>query len=64
MISSSAAVENKPTLAFDERTFSDLSWKKAATMTKTHNTTNTSSKYSSRRQHALAVTCVVSGVNP
>ena len=43
MSSSRAAVENKPTLAFAERVFSDRLAKKAAIIAKIHRITNTES---------------------
>jgi hypothetical protein len=64
MSSSKAAVENKPTLAFAERVFSDRLTKKAAIIAKIHRITNTESIDPSMGKTSLVVIFEMVGVNP
>jgi hypothetical protein len=64
MSNSRAAVENKPTLAFAERTFSDRLAKKAAIILKIHRTASAKRNASSIGAASLAVMFEVFGVNP
>ena len=64
MSNSRAAVENKPTLAFAERTFSDRLAKKAVIILKIHKTTSTKRNDTSKGAASLAVMFEVLGVNP
>jgi len=64
MNNSRAAVENKPTLAFAERAFSDRLAKKAAIMVKIQSTTNTKNSALIIGMASLAVMFEVLGVKP
>jgi hypothetical protein len=64
MSSSRAAVENKPTLAFAERAFSDRLAKKAAIILKIQKTTSTKKNDSSMGAASLRLMFEVFGVNP
>ena len=64
MRSSRAAVENKPTLAFADSTFSDRLAKKAVIMLKIHRTASAKKNASKRGAELLVVMFEVSGVNP
>ncbi len=60
--SSKAPVENKPTLAFDDKVLSDRLAKKAATIAKTQRTTSTKNTAPNIDATALAVMFEVFGV--